>query len=317
MTQHVYQRKDGKITKSKVIYNKECLATIEGKTVKELIENNFTAFKKTISENAGNAAGFILENVWLERESDSICKLHVIAHGNDNMINYDPTNDKSKEIVFDITGISKENLVDRYDFEIEERKEFNPFDEEHYSNISSVVGILEECVDFLAENSKSYTNKFNYTTPTTLISTKYPTLRKNNLSVYITQLMTYFSLYNVSRTSKNEIAFKLIEKANDALVDLMENNTELDATRSLMYYKTRSYLRKLYKITALKYYRERAGKTQQEVASEVGISLRQYQRYENINSSLGDTKYAIIEKIAETVGVNAGDIVSNGIVVLK
>lgn len=303
--------------KSEAIYNGKHLGSIEGETVKELIENNFTVFKKAISDNAGNAAGYILEKVWIERENDSMCQLHVIAHGSDNLINYDPTDDQLKEIIFDITGISKENLANRYDFEIEEGKEFDPFDEEHFSDLSSVVGILEEAIDFLAENSKSYANEFHCKTPSALISMKYPTLRKNNLPVYISQLMTQFSLYNVSKTSKNENVYKLIEKSNNALVDLMEYNTNLDATRSLIYYKTRNYLMKLNKITALQYYRKKSGKTQQEVASEVGISLRQYQRYENVNSSLGDTKHAIVEKIAETVGVNAKDIVSNGIVVLK
>ena len=151
--------------KSEAMYNGKHLGTIEGETVKELIEDNFTVFKKTISDNSGNAAGYILEKVWIERENDSVCKLHVIAHGSDNLINYNPIDDKSKEIVFDIIGISKENLANRYDFEIEEGKKFNPFDEEHFFNISSVVGILEGCVDFLAENSKLYANQFHYKTP--------------------------------------------------------------------------------------------------------------------------------------------------------
>lgn len=71
------------------------------------------------------------------------------------------------------------------------------------------------------------------------------------------------------------------------------------------------------KITALKYYREKTGKTQQEVAYEIGISLRQYQRYEALNSTLGLTKRPIIERVAEVVGVTADDIIKDGIIILK
>lgn len=71
------------------------------------------------------------------------------------------------------------------------------------------------------------------------------------------------------------------------------------------------------KITALKYYREKTGKTQKEVAYEIGISIRQYQRYEAVDSTLGATKLPIIEKVAEVVGVTADDIIKDGIVILK
>lgn len=71
------------------------------------------------------------------------------------------------------------------------------------------------------------------------------------------------------------------------------------------------------KITALKYYREKIGKTQQEVAYEIGISLRQYQRYEALNSTLGLTKRPIIERVAEVVCVTADDIIKDGMIILK
>mgnify|MGYP004456625697 FL=1 len=304
--------------KAEVMYKNENLGTIEGDTVKDIIEENFSIFKKYITDKAGNAAGYILEKAWIERINDSVCEFHVIAHGSDNLVNYDPTNDKSKEIIFTIFGISKENFTEYYEFEIEESKEFSPFDAEWFTDKSSIVGILEACVDFLAENSKAY-KRYNYRTPSVLTSTKYPTMRDNNLPVYISQLMVCFGLFGVSKTNRNSKVFDLVEIANDSLVKMMEKDKEskLDASRLLAYHKTRGYFRKLGKVTALQYYRKKTGKTQQEIADSVGISLRQYQRYEAINSSLGDTKQPIIERIAETVGVTAEDIVKNGIVVLK
>ena len=81
-------------------------------------------------------------------------------------------------------------------------------------------------------------------------------------------------------------------------------------------YKTMDYFNKEGKITALRYYREKSGKTQSEMAEEVGISLRQYQRYESVDSSLHLAKGVIIDKIAEVVGVTVSDLIDHGTVKL-
>lgn len=305
---------------AEVKYQGIWVGDIKGETVKELIEDNYDIFKKYILRDTGNAAGYTLEKAWIERVSDDKCEFHVITHGDDNLINYDPTNDKSKEIYFDIFELRKEDFFGRYDFEIVENKSFSPFDDDNFSDLSFVVGMLEATIDFLSKNTKAYYSEFNQNAPSQVISIKYPTMRKNNLPMYISQIMTQFSFYNVKKTTKNNMAFELIERCNNTLVDFLKNssNYDINASRILSYSKTKRYFDRLGKITALQYYRKKSGKTQQEVANAVGISLRQYQRYESINSTLGDTKQAIIEKIAETVGVEAKDIVSMmGIVVTR
>lgn len=299
-----------------VYFNEGRIQRIEGDTVKELIEDNFNIFKKTISDKAGNPAGFTLEKAWISRVDDEICEFHVIAHGSDSLINYDATQEFSKEVMFKITGIPKDALEDTYEFEIEE-KIFNPFDSKWHNDKSFIVGILEGCVDQLAKQDIAAVNK--YGTPKELVDRAYPYLKDNNLPVYITQLMTRFTtLYSVKKTKNNEDIFLLIDKLNNALVPLIEKDkSRIGATESLLYYKTKYYFSHRNKITALKFYRNASGKTQEEVAEAVGISLRQYQRYEASNSTLGDAKKAVISAIAKEIGVEADDIVSYGIVKLR
>ena len=59
-----------------------------------------------------------------------------------------------------------------------------------------------------------------------------------------------------------------------------------------------------------------AGKTQKEMADILGIGIRQYQRYESLDSPLGNTTSLITEKIAEVLHVDSSDIVKDGEIVL-
>lgn len=298
--------------KAEVFYNDEKLGIIEGGTVNSLIEENFDIFKKIILKVAGNVGGYTLDKAWISRKDNETCEFHAIACGSDSVIDYDPRENESKEVIFKITGIPESMLEDNYEFEIE-KKEFNPFDKQWLGDKSNVVGILEGCIDYLARSSGKEDK------PSIIVQMHYPTLKNNNLPVYISQLMMQFGFAAVKKTSKNKDIFDLIEECNDVLVKLMdEDKKKINGSELLLYHKTMWYLDRRGKITALKYYREKSGRTQQEVADIIGISLRQYQRYEAIDSSLGDTKRAIIEKIAETVGVKADDLVDYyGSVLLK
>lgn len=135
---------------AKVGFNDNAIGNIEGETVKELIEENFDLFKSVISDEAGNAAGFLLNKAWIVRINDNVCEFHVIAHGSDNLIAYDPTKDVPKEIIFNVHGIPVDEFNGIYEFEIKENEEFNPYDDKHFDNKSAVVGILEGCLDSVA-----------------------------------------------------------------------------------------------------------------------------------------------------------------------
>lgn len=76
------------------------------------------------------------------------------------------------------------------------------------------------------------------------------------------------------------------------------------------YYKTKSYFDRLNKITMLAKLRDDAGLTQQQLADQVGITLRQLFRYEDAkSSSLGDAKYSVAEGLAGILGVETSQLV--------
>lgn len=297
----------GMFMKAEIFYNDKKLGNIEGNTIQELIENNFKVIKSTISDVAGNAAGFTIEEMWI----DTACNLHVIAHGSESVINYNPYDDVEKEIIFKITGIPENTIKEKYYIELEE-KTFNPFDEKMWENKSIVVGILEGAIDYLAQVSKKREE------PSMIVQRVHLNLKENNLSLYISQLMMQFSIANIKKTKANKDIFELIEKTNNVLVELIKNDkTKITTEEIVIYYKTLNYFHKRDKITALKFYRENSGKTQKEIADIVGISLRQYQRYESLNSTLATANITIVEKIANIFSVNITDLINHGTVELK
>lgn len=296
---------------AKVRFNNKMLGNIEGETIKELIEENFDLFKSVISDEAGNAAGFLLNKAWIVRINDDVCEFHVIAHGSDNLIAYDPTKDVQKEIVFNVHGIPVDEFNGIYEFEIKQNEEFNPFDDKHFDNKSAVVGILEGCLDSVAYMNGIYSSS---KVPSKSVSMSFPNLKNRNLPVYVSQLMARFSLLKNVKIREKE-CYNLIEKANNALAVLMEkDNTQIDGMELFYYHKTMHYFDRLNKITALKYYRKLSGKTQTEIAESIGMSLRQYQRYESKNSSLGDANKIIVNKIAELINVKPEQLVNGGLV---
>lgn len=293
--------------KASAFYCGRLLGDIEGDTVEELIENNFNIFSKKISDIT---AAYILAKVWISRKNSDVCELHVIFHGSDELINYDAREEKRTEIVFEVRGIPVDQFDSTFEFELVEKKPFDPFDEALLTETFKAVGVLEGCIDYLAESVHKESPRF-------LAQNKVLTAKKCKASLYISQLMLQFSLLSVKRTSRNEDVFELIEKITDVLPKLIEQSKEKIEDTTLIYYHTLTFFEQRGKITALKHYRMESGKTQGEVADAVGISLRQYQRYESVQSSLGIANRAVIEKIAETVGVKASDIVKDDVVVLK
>jgi Helix-turn-helix. len=82
-------------------------------------------------------------------------------------------------------------------------------------------------------------------------------------------------------------------------------------------HKTAYFLRRENKITALAYYRKKLNKTQDECADAIGVTLRQYQRYESTDSHLGDAKYSVVEKLANFLQVEPNMLVKNGLIILN
>ena len=288
-----------------VKYQGNSLGVFEGKDFQAAIEDNFSKIREIVKKEAGNAAGYELEKVWVENNV-----LHVMAHGSDTLLGYDPTDDPVKEICFTIEDIE----IDSFEFEIKEKNQFNPFTINVNDKVAA-FGVLKACVDFLAME-KYRGNRERYTfSPSEKVSMHCVTLQRTNASRYIEQLMKYFAEENIERTRKNQKVFDLIEKLNAALVDC-DPATGRDGLVSFYYHKSKYYFSRMNKTTALRSYRMAAGKTQKEMADILGIGVRQYQRYESLDSPLGNTTSLITEKIAEVLHVDFSDIVKDGEIVL-
>ena len=71
------------------------------------------------------------------------------------------------------------------------------------------------------------------------------------------------------------------------------------------------------KITALAYYRTKAGLTGKQLADAVGISERMIRNYENPRgSTLGYAKFAVVQALANALNVNPDQLVNYGTAVL-
>ena len=70
------------------------------------------------------------------------------------------------------------------------------------------------------------------------------------------------------------------------------------------------------KITALAYYRKKAGFTGKQLAEIVGLSDRQIRNYEASDSRLCDAKNIVVENIAKALNVRPIDLVEDGVVVM-
>lgn len=288
-----------------VKYQGKSLGVFTGKDFRSAIEDNFSKIGEIIKKEAGNAAGYTLEKVWVANNV-----LHVKAHGSDTLLGYDPTEDPVTEICFDIEDIE----IDSFEFEIKERTPFNPFAIDVNDKVAA-FGVLKACVDFLAmEKYRGNMDRYTFF-PSEKVFMHCETLQKTNASCYIEQLMKYFAEERIEKTRKNQKVFDLIEKLNAALVDC-DPATGRDGLVSFYYHKSKYYLSRMNKTTALRSYRMAAGKTQKEMADILGIGIRQYQRYESLDSPLGNTTSLITEKIAEVLHVDSSDIVKDGEIVL-
>lgn len=107
----------------KIYYGGSLITECNGEDVENMIENSFRHLDSIIHEHSGNAAGFTLTKVYIEHDSSAndIAWLHVFAHGNDGLINYDPITDTDKEILFKVTGITNDNLPTPINFELTEK----------------------------------------------------------------------------------------------------------------------------------------------------------------------------------------------------
>lgn len=295
--------------KTSINYGASSFGPFEGNSVQEIIESHFSILESIILEKLGNAAGFNLDSVYAEyNPSTKTGELHVFASGSDTLLHHDSTQLVSKELIFTLPCITQSDLPERYDFELIEEEKFNPYS--NPSNVSAKLGILEAAVDYMADIT-------HQKRPAETLNSQMPNLRRESTQVYLTRLMMMFGFLSSKEAGFTANLKDLIQRMVISLQDVTRITYDKEADIILYYYKTMKYFQTVNKITALKYYREQTGKSQTEIANELGVSLRQYQRYEATNSTLPMANKLIAEKLAQILNVQPTDLVRNHLIVLK
>lgn len=282
----------------------------EGETIQELIENNFYKLDDVIQKKAGNIAGYVLDTVYASFDEEQGCaKLCVFAHGSDDLSGYDPTKDSIKEVDFQLLDFGAKDLPEPYHFAIMPNR-YDPFSAATRHSTAEKVGVLEAAIDYLADT-------MNSKRPAETLVSQMETLRRNSFQAYLARLMTLFGFLRYRKTGKNEKFEALIQDLVVALQDVTQLTFQESGSSTIYYYKAKGCFMEMDKTTALCSFRKRLGKTQTEVADELGISLRQYQRYESTNSSLGYASKEMQKKVADAVGVSVKEIIEGEQIILK
>lgn len=305
--------------KEYTIYNPkgDVVANLNDENVKSAIENNF---KTIVNGHIGNVAGYVLEEVWLEYDEEAECigtaKLHVVASGSESLVNFDPIDNPPKEVVYTISGVDKSELPEKEYFDLKSEELFDPFDKKWLDNKGIAYGIFLGTVDFIGRNHCMVNDNCSFSLSST-VNLRFSTLEKVNFPVFVSQVLKTLNQHRPKNDKQTQKLLDLVHTTHTVIADVKKLTTDESTIKILYYYKTLSALDRMNKVTALFYYRNKLGKTQQQVADEIGISLRQYQRYEAVNSTLSDTKKYVIEKIASVLNVSIDKIYDGVQVIYK
>lgn len=289
------------------------ICTLSGSTLIDAIEAGIDS----ICKNTGiaMAAGYCLDKVWMEYQ-ESIFEgtggivLHILGHGSDAALNYDPYADPPHEETVWI-GASKEDCPLVYEFEIKEdapTKDFDPFSLEAEKNVSSIFGTVYALAEDVAKNhSKIPNDLIDYNIPETLIR-----------MAPIRYLIALTNRMNQCRPKSDKATLRTTERITELMDKFAEINPKtVDDSYISYYFRTKNYIQNNGKITAMAYYRQKAGLTQKQLADIMQISLRQITRYEQLpGSTLGTAKITVVRRLADTLKVTPDDLVDRGLVVL-
>lgn len=280
---------------------------ISGDTLIDAIEKKFEVIATTAG--VGNAAGYTLDRVWMEKQGvDGDIALHIVAHGSDGRLGYDPRTDTPRETIVRILA-KVEDCPEQHEFELNEngQEPFDPFRKTIEDNPGAIFGVAKALMDWVAEHKCSY--------PQVMMTSFIPPSMYQAFAPRCLLLMSN-RLHALKPKSDKETQ-KIVERISYLTARYCEvGGKKAPDAYPIYYYKTLGYLDKSGKITALAKFRKASNMTQQEVADQVGISTRQLSRYEGKQSSLGTAKHSVVVALAEAVGAKPTDIVRNGTVVL-
>ena len=280
---------------------------VKGDNLVDALQPRFQEIAKLAE--IGNPAGYQLDDVRLIPGPNAGEMLfQVTAHGSDLLCNYDPRADKPRTFGFPVTGVPEE---ERFETVVElspVSDDFDPFADlsgkpDDY-RLGVAMGLFDEVSVHrcrMPENGLPISVSLGSTYPTLL--TANPTAALNLITRRLNQRHPYDDADTVQMIARAQELFRSC------------NPKPLSAwfwTRV----KTTIWFERQGKQTALQHLRIVKGLTQQQLADSVGISCRQIQNYEQLNSRLCDAKYSVVVAISEAVGCKPSDLVQDGQTVL-
>ena len=281
---------------------------LSGENFVEAVENGFKTIAK--ETNIGNVAGYSLCSV-CATYNDSIlggkggAVLTICAQGSDALVSYDEENDPVKTYTAWIGGVTREDLPETYFFEIKSEKPFDPFDDIYMIDDNFRLGVIVAFIDELALNHTE--NKNTTYSLSGDYSSRFTRALENNPVKFANTLMVELDKMKVKSHS---IATKMQKRINELFAQLNEG-IKFEGIYFLGYYKTLAYFNRFEQLNLLTTLREKTGKTQQQIANETGISLRQYQRIESGTVRLEKTAYATVIALAKAFNVVHEELIKN------
>jgi DNA-binding XRE family transcriptional regulator len=282
--------------------------SISGDTLVDAVEKNFSSIAQLAA--IGNAAGYTLDRVWMDRNNSNVY-LHILAHGSDVLIDYDPIADTPKETILVISGVAPDELPAAHEFDIKQTEPdgFDPFDDAHIVSADPAIGAILAIADIVSQKNCSILgDDVTYT-----VSLKDENARIDDPLRFVDMVLAALDLRKPKQDKDTYRLMYRIQTLRLMLAKLGKPGIE----ETLFYYKTLGYFNTIGRITALAYYRKKCGLTQPDLAGKIGISTRQLAMYENPRTSqLASAKYHVVSKIAEALGVTPDKLVNGLLPVL-
>lgn len=297
--------------------------TISGEDIIEAVGNNINKLAREMG--LGNAAGITYDKVTLGWKEGILggkgcCEVRITARGSDALVNYDPYTDESKTAVIWIPAKREELPEEEYEYplsgETANELPLTPFDK--VEDPGQKLGMfMALCNEISAEHARVPVSQGIFGGVTDNIATRFPTLMRANPHKYIMALQQA-----VQRTyPKNDAATqKLLDRTNELAMELFDVSADElrkavnEGNWLLCQAKVHLWFKKQNNITALAYYRQKAGMTGKQLAEAIGVSDRQIRNYESMNgSTLGDAKNVVVENLAKALNVKTNDLVEYGV----
>lgn len=274
---------------------------ISGETLKDAIEHDFDQICRI--KRIGNAAGYQLDGVWAEyNESRQAVELHIVAHGSDMLVDYDPASDPMKEYICTIDAPADDCPV-RIDFELSSgERRFDPFDDACLTSPDRIYGALIGIID---ETGRRHC-KIPGDDVTMTVSCKFP----NASTAFPLRYAEYCRAELARRRPKSDAATaRLMERISQLAAKILDHPKDRFDNGPIFKAKTAAYFQSVGRITALEKIRTSKNMTQKQLAEAAQMSARQLQNYEKCpGSTLFSASRSVPGRLAAALGVEVSDI---------